>query len=414
MMQMQHDTVEKDRKSGIIMKSTEHIHMPEVPPAAMRAVSMLRKDIVLCVSLVLAAVSSFFVRPDAQYAGYIDFETLSLLLSLMIVMAGFQKTGLFRMIGEKLISKARTVRRTAAVLVFLCFFISMIITNDVALLTFVPFAIAVCSMAGMERHIISIITMQTIAANLGSMVTPVGNPQNLYIYAKSGMGLADFLRITGPMAAAAFLLLLLYIAVLPGGKQVCISSDAEKKAAETTRQKSMPKLNPKKILLYTVLFTVCLSTVMHLTDYRIMLLTVLAAVLAAEPSVLKNVDYGLLLTFIGFFIFIGNIGRIPVFCEIFGNLTDTLGAAAGILVSQVISNVPAALLLSGFTQRWDQLLVGVSLGGLGTLIASMASLISYKLLTKEYPGKKADYIKYFTAANIGFLAVLTGISAAVI
>ena len=290
----------------------------------------------------------------------------------------------------------------------------MIITNDVALLTFVPFAIAVCSMAGMEKYLVSVVTMQTIAANLGSMTTPVGNPQNLYIYAKSGMDFADFLRITGPVSAAAFLLLLLYIAVLPGGKQVSISEGRDEKNLPVCRSEEKAKLNPKKLVLYAVLFAVCLSSVMHLTDYRIMLLVVVAAVLAAEPSVLKNVDYGLLLTFVGFFIFIGNIARISAFRELFSGMTDTLGAAAGILISQVISNVPAALLLSGFTHHWDQLLIGVSLGGLGTLIASMASLISYKLLTKEYPEKKTAYIKYFTAANLGFLAILTGVSTAVV
>lgn len=379
--------------------------LSEVMPAVMRAFSVLRKDVVLSASLVLAAVSSIFVRPDAKYAEYIDFKTLALLFGLMTVMAGFQKTGLFQKTGERLLAGAGTVQRIAAVLVFLCFFTSMLITNDVALITFVPFAITVCRMAGMEDHLISIVTMQTVAANLGSMVTPVGNPQNLYIYSKSGMGMLEFLRLTGPLALAAFIMLFLYVRHLPDEKPAgsLISVASPEGAPE--------KMDRKKLLLYIILFIICLASVLRVLDYRIMLAAVILAVLAAESSVLKDVDYSLLLTFTGFFIFTGNIGRIPALQEAFGQLVQTLGIVSGVLVSQVISNVPAALLLSGFTQRWDLLLIGVSLGGLGTLIASMASLISYKFLAREYPEKKTAYLKYFTITNLIFLAVLLILSA---
>lgn len=403
------------RMKGAGGKITKENFAQRLRASAAAIPAVLKKDVILSVSLILAAGSAIAVRPDSQYAEYIDFRTLALLLALMTAMAGIQRTGFFRAMGERLIRGVRSTGQTAAALVFLCFFSSMIITNDVALVTFVPFAVAVCRMADMERLLVPIITMQTIAANLGSMVTPVGNPQNLYIYSKSGMSAPEFFRLTAPFAGIAFIMLLCFVLLF------CRDS-RDRNRGNGRRRERLPipaaglrqqeeavepeRIDRKKLALYLALFAVCLLSVFRVLDVRIMLAAVLIAVLLAEPSVLKQVDYGLLLTFTGFFIFVGNIARIPFFHDLFRSAVQTSEMLSGVIASQVISNVPAVLLLSGFTDRWDQLLIGVNIGGLGTLVASMASLISFKYLVKACPGKKSAYFKFFTAANLVFLGAL--------
>ena len=356
----------------------------------------IKNESVLSVATVFAVLSSFFVKPDLDYLGYVDFRTLALLFCLMAVMAGMRETGVFNMLAEGMLKRVRKVRSLIFILVMLCFFFSMFITNDVALITFVPFTLTVLNMldkSERDRLIIPVISMQTIAANLGSMLTPIGNPQNLYLYGISGMGVADFILLMLPYAAVSFALLSVQIFMRRGTGDVKITF-GESAGVE------------KKVAVYLVTFVICLLSVARIIDYRITLLTVIVILAVTDRKIFAKVDYTLLLTFVAFFVFIGNMGRIPMFENYLKGVISGRECITGVLSSQIISNVPAALLLSGFTDNFKPLIVGVNLGGLGTLIASMASLISFKLLGREDKTLRGRYLLYFTASNILFLAVL--------
>lgn len=364
-----------------------------------KILGFIKKETVLSAAILLALISACFVRPSLAYMEYIDWRVLGILLSLMIVMAGFQKNGLFDEIGMRLLSRTKNTAQLTGVLVFLCFFSSMFITNDVALITFVPFAVLTLRKCRQERLMVLVIVLQTIAANLGSMFTPIGNPQNLYLYQLSGMELGEFLLFMLPYTAVSGLLLLITIFVLSARKQKLLLENCSFSAERVFFDK-------KKNVIYFVLFLICLLVVARLLPYYLALAAVLAAVFFADREVLKNVDYCLLFTFIAFFIFTGNLGNLPAFKEVLEELVEGRELLMGILASQCISNVPAALLLSGFTKNSKGLLLGVNIGGLGTLIASMASLISYKIYAHNYNKTKGIYLMWFTFANLIFLAVL--------
>ena len=361
----------------------------------------LKNETVLSAAIILAAVSAFFVKPDKQYLGYIDIRTLSLLFSLMAVMAGFQSTGVFGIMAERLIKRVHSIKGLVLIQVMLCFFFSMLITNDVALLTFVPFTLEVLDMLGGEtkrRWLIRVTVMQTVAANLGSMLTPIGNPQNLYLQGISGLGIAEFMLLMLPYAAASLFLILIWIS-LTGGKE----------KADISLFKPRKITDKRKIAVYSALFVLCLMSVVRVIDHKITLVTVAVIMAMADRRIFAKVDYTLLATFAAFFVFIGNMGRITVFSSYIGNIISGNECMVGILSSQLISNVPAALLLSGFTDNFKPLIIGVNLGGLGTLIASMASLITFKLVSRDNKSVRAQYMLYFTAANIIMLAALIGV-----
>jgi Na+/H+ antiporter NhaD/arsenite permease-like protein len=364
-----------------------------------KAVDFFKKDAVLVIALLLAAVSMFFVKPDGVYSSYIDYQTLALLFSLMIIMAKFQRMGLFHFVGVKLLEMVNGSRQIYAALVLLCFFSSMLITNDVALITFVPFAITVLKMAGLEHSMIPVVILQTVAANLGSMLTPIGNPQNLYLYAQSGMGLGSFVMLMLPYAAISAVI---FAIMIMGMKNHNVADDVldNMDAPEFTVN--------REVVIYGILFLGCVLAVARIVPWQAMLILVAAVSLKMDFRLFKDIDYSLLLTFVGFFIFIGNMGRIPMFSDFLMNVMQGNEMIASVLASQVISNVPAALLLSGFTTKWSMLIIGTNLGGLGTLIASMASLISYKQVVKHYPAKKGAYVQHFTVTNVAILAVLLG------
>ena len=371
-----------------------------------KIVHFLKTEIVLTVALVLAIVSMFFVHPDSAYIEYIDFRTLSILFCLMAVMAGFQEVGVFRVVAEKLLKKVSGVFGLVFILVMLCFFFSMLITNDVALITFIPFTFIVLHLLGdtMERRlIIPVVVMQTIAANLGSMLTPIGNPQNLYLYGKSGYSFGAFMLLMLPYAAIAFGLLTIYCLSL--GKKGGDNNGIQVSFKEET----MLKGKEKAILRYVALFAISLLVVVHVIPYGIALGIVILMLALFDRGLFGKIDYALLLTFIGFFVFIGNMGRVPVFNKFLADIIDGNEVLTSVISSQIISNVPAALLLSGFTDNVKDLIIGTNLGGLGTLIASMASLISYKFVAKSDKCTKGAYIRSFTVWNVIFLAVLMGV-----
>lgn len=359
-----------------------------------QVVSFIKKETVLCIAALLAAGSMFFVPPDAGYLDYPDYRVLALLFGLMLVIAGLQDIGLFRYLGCRFLGSIRNTRDLGLVLVALCFFGSMFITNDVALITFVPFSVMVLTMAGQSQMLIPVVVLQTIAANLGSMLTPVGNPQNLYLYTVYELSIGTFLGYMLPLAALA--LALLAAAVLLRGKESLTEAHLEKVQIPDRR----------KLAVYSILFLVCLACVLRVLPWPVMLAVLTAAVFCTDRKLFGRVDYFLLLTFVCFFLFIGNVGRIPAVSSLLRELIAGRELPAGVALSQVISNVPAAILLSGFTDNAKALLYGVNIGGLGTLIASLASVISYRLYGNSEGAGKGAYLKTFTLYNLVFLALL--------
>ena len=373
-----------------------------------KMIHFIKQETVLVVAVLLAALSALFVIPSKEYLSYIDWRVLGILLSLMIIMSGLKKTGLFDTIGSSLLEKTKNTRQLALMLVFLCFFLSMLITNDVALFTFVPFAMIILKKCRQEKLLIPVLVLQTIAANLGSMLTPIGNPQNLYLYNLSGMGMGEFISTMLPytIVSGALLFAAVFICckkepiteVLPEPER---GQDERQPVSETEKIR-----NAVKNVVYLTLFVLSLFVVVRVISFEIVLLLVLLIAFYMDRKVLKQVDYCLLLTFIAFFIFTGNMGNITIIRDTLQQLVTGRELGIGIIASQAISNVPAALLLSGFTTNYRSLLIGVNIGGLGTLIASMASLISYKLFAKEYNDRKGSYFSWFTVANVIFLIIL--------
>lgn len=419
--------------------------MDEFMRFALNVREIVRKDPVLVVAIVLAIISCAAVPPDAAYAEYVDLRTIGMLFSLMTIMAGLSRLGVFRIACRHLLSAVRGPRRLALALTLLAFFSSMLITNDVALVTFVPFALLALRTLDSPRHACFTVVMMTIAANLGSMLTPIGNPQNLYLYSTSHMALTDFLLLMLPYAAAALVLLVGAIAFfgripehakekaarsVDAGNPASSSEDGSAdspatcgeadNAASATDANETPQLasdaddpapSPLRVLPWAALFVLALLSVAHILPYQAIVAVTIVVALAADRRALLHVDYALLFTFIAFFVFVGNVGRIEVVSAALAQLIDGHELAVSVIASQVLSNVPAAILLSGFTSNFAALIVGTNLGGLGTLIASMASLISYKQVALVLPREKGRYFMLFTVWNIAFLAVLAVLAA---
>lgn len=377
---------------------------------------LFQKETVCCIAFLLAVISMCFVVPSKNYISYIDFRVLALLFCLMAVVRGFSSIGVFTRLGTMLLTHVHSLRMLSALFIFLCFFFSMLITNDVALITFVPFTILVLSMAEQKKFLIPVIVLETIAANLGSMLTPLGNPQNLYLYTISGLSIGAFVRIMLPYSFVSAILLLIFILFLP--KDTVSTATAANTANSTNTVTASNTSNViceavkarknSRILFtaYLILFLLCLLTVLHILPYQIMFLLVLTGFLLLDYCVLKDVDYFLLLTFLCFFIFIGNMKQISLVHELISKLLVHHEVLMGIGASQIISNVPAAILLSGFTDDYSALLIGVNLGGLGTLIASLASLISFKFYTNSNGNDTRRFLGIFTLYNVIFLGVL--------
>lgn len=377
---------------------------------------LFQKETVCCIAFLLAVISMCFVVPSKNYISYIDFRVLALLFCLMAVVRGFSSIGVFTRLGTMLLTHVHSLRMLSALFIFLCFFFSMLITNDVALITFVPFTILVLSMAEQKKFLIPVIVLETIAANLGSMLTPLGNPQNLYLYTISGLSIGAFVLIMLPYSFVSAILLLIFILFLP--KDTVSTATAANTANSTNTVTASNTSNViceavkarknSRILFtaYLILFLLCLLTVLHILPYQIMFLLVLTGFLLLDYRVLKDVDYFLLLTFLCFFIFIGNMKQISLVNELISKLLVHHEVLMGIGASQIISNVPAAILLSGFTDDYSALLIGVNLGGLGTLIASLASLISFKFYANSNGRDTRRFLGIFTLYNVIFLGVL--------
>jgi len=361
-----------------------------------RFIQFLRKETVFSIALLLALLSMLVVHPDTAYAGYIDWHTVAMLFCLMITVQSFVDAGLFAWIKAKLGTHTRRSRNLALLLVELVFFCSMLVTNDVSLIAFVPFTLSVWP-KGDEKGLRNLVVLETIAANLGSMLLPVGNPQNLYLYSTYGIPFAPFFLRMLPFSIASLVLLVLFVLLLPFKGTIGPSS----KANET-------ELDRRRLILTILQFLLCLATVVRLVDWRITFVLLTASMLFFSRHLFRKVDYVLLLTFIAFFVFSGNMARIPRLDGFIQAHIEGHAFGFALVASQIISNVPAAILLSRFTDAGMGLVYGTDIGGLGTLVASLASLISFKAYGRSGYSKKA-YLATFTLWNVVFLAVLVGV-----
>ena len=367
----------------------------EIKIMKQKMIHFFKSEFVLCIAAVCAVVSMFFVPPSAAYLDYIDVRTLCLLFCLMALVAGFGKCNVFRLLAQTLLSMQKNTRGLSVVLILLPFFSSMLITNDVALITFVPFTLLVLSMCGHMEEAPVLIVYQTIAANLGSMATPFGNPQNLFLYANYELSAGNFFGTVVPIAAVSFVCLLI-CGLTRKSASVSVSFTEKVELAY-----------PKLCLLFAALFILTLLSVFHVVHYAVVTVIVAVLLFVCSRDLLGKVDYMLLITFVCFFVFAGNIGVIPAVNEALSAVMEKNALLTSILASQVISNVPAAVLLSGFTENWQALLAGTNIGGLGTPIASMASLISLKLYMKSEGAKSGFYMMFFTVTNVIGLVILT-------
>ena len=354
----------------------------------------LKQETVLCIAALCAVATMLLVPPDAEYLHYIDWRVLCLLLCLMAVVAGFKSLGAFDWLTYQLLRRIQSGRVLGVTLVLLPFFCAMLVTNDVALIVFVPFTLALLDGLGCADAMIPVIVLQTVAANLGSMATPVGNPQNLYLYAAYNLQAGEFFSVVLPLTAVSgAALTLAALPVLP--RMLPEQKLKEERIASAGRMG-----------LYAALFCLCLLTVFRIVPYIVTTAVVVAALFAADRKLLKEIDFMLLLTFVCFFVVSENLGRVEAVRDFLQSLLSRSTLLTAVSASQVISNVPAAVLLSAFTQEWRELLAGVNIGGLGTPIASLASLITMKLYLR-WPGARIGrFLVWFTAANVAGLVIL--------
>ena len=371
-----------------------------------------KKETVFCISFLLAVASLLAVPVDRGYLAYPDYRTLALLFCLMMVVAGFQSLGIFTLLGKLLLRKAGSSRGISILLVLLCFFCSMIITNDVTLITFVPFTLLVFRMVHREDRVLKIVVLETIAANLGSMATPIGNPQNIYLHSVSGMGMKEFLLAVLPYAGISLVLLLVALFVEKDEPLAGAADGLEDKPSGSQDGIAMRRMLTGGVP-YLLLLLLSLLVVFRILPYGVALIATAVVVFVVNRRLYRSLDWFLLLTFLCFFIFIGNMKRIPEVSDFLMTVLEGRELWLGILVSQVISNVPAAILLSGFTDHFAPLLTGVNLGGLGTVIASLASLISFRFYAREYPDQKGKFLGVFTLWNVGFLLILMAAAVAI-
>ena len=357
----------------------------------------------LTVSFALAVISMIAVPPDTEYSGYVHWTTLSLLLTLMLVMSGLKELGAFALFGQKLLGKCRSARRLVIVLIGLCFCLSPFITNDVSLITFVPFTIFVLEYAGLEKYMIPTLALETIAAHMGSMLTPIGNPHNIFFYElmqkHDGTSPIGFIILMLPYFVFAGILLAAFAFVITKSNEPVREFHASEAHPLTGAERM-------KMIIYAVLFVVSLLPVFGVTKHLVAAVIVVAAIAVFDKRTLIRTDYSLLFTFVFLFILVGDLGRIDAINEFLTRIVSGHELTVSVLASQIISNVPASILLSGFSDKYFILALGCDIGGLGTLIASMANLISFKKYSEMPGAKPGRYIAGFTAINVIFLVFM--------
>jgi Na+/H+ antiporter NhaD/arsenite permease-like protein len=354
----------------------------------------IKKNVVMLVAMVAAAITCFIVPPDEAYWGYFDVKTLTCLFCVLAVVCALKNINFFYMLAKQLVRLCKNARMSILALVYITFIGSMLIANDMALLTFLPLGLFVLTSTGKGKYMAFTFIMQNIAANLGGMLTPFGNPQNLYLYTKFEIPNLEFVQIMAPpfVLAVALITLCCIIFVKP----------------EPLEMKSEKlQLPVARTVLYLLLFALAIAIVFRGIPYGIGLIVIPVALLFLDRKALKMVDYPLLLTFVFFFIFSGNMARINIVRDLFSFLLEKSTLLFSVASCQVISNVPSAILLSQFTDNYRDLLLGVNIGGVGTLIASLASLITFREYTNQNKGKTRYYVALFSAFNFAFLIILS-------
>ena len=359
-------------------------------------VRVLKKNIVMVVALVAALVTMFLVHPDKEYLGYFDFKTLTCLFCVLAVVCALKNVQFFYVLAKKIVQLFKNARFAILALVYITFIGSMLIANDMALLTFLPLGYLVLSTTDKKQYMAFTYIMQNIAANLGGMLTPFGNPQNLYLYSYFEIPTGEFMSIMAlPFVISVALITLCCL--------IFVKPDPLKMTDEPIR------LPWKRTALYLALFALSIAIVFRGIPYWIGLIVIPIVLIFADRKALRAVDYPLLLTFVFFFVFAGNMSRLEPVKALFSWLLSKSTLIFSVASCQVISNVPSAILLSQFTTNYRELLLGVNIGGVGTLISSLASLITYREYTKRNPGKSMHYVLLFSAFNFAFLIILTGL-----
>ncbi|MBR4296218.1 MAG: citrate transporter [Clostridia bacterium] len=357
--------------------------------------AFVRKNAVMCIAFIAAIATSFVIPIDSSYIEYFDYKTLSCLFCVLAVVCALKDINFFYMLARKVVQLFKTARMSVLALVYITFIGSMLIANDMALLTFLPLGYFVLTTTGKQKYMAFTFIMQNIAANLGGMLTPFGNPQNLYLYSKFEIPNFEFMAIMAPPFVLSVFLITVCCVIFVKSEPLSLSDEKI-------------TLNPLKTELYLLLFALAIAIVFRGISYWIGLIVIPSVLLFADRKALKMVDYGLLFTFVFFFIFAGNMARIDIVRELFSALLGKSTLLFSVISCQFISNVPSAILLSQFTENYADLLVGVNIGGVGTLISSLASLITFREYVKNNPGKAGHYICMFSLFNFGFLIILTG------
>lgn len=360
----------------------------------------IKKNAVMVIAFFAAVITAVIVPPDKEYINYFDFKTLACLFSVLAVVCALKNIKSFYILARKIVAVFGNIKTAVLALVYITFIGSMLIANDMALLTFLPLGYLVLETTDKKEYMAFTFIMQNIAANLGGMLTPFGNPQNLFLYTKFNIPNVEFITIMLPPFVLSVSLI-----------TVCCLIFVK---SEPLHMKNEPlNLCKWRLAVYLILFAIAIIIVFRVVHYLIGLVIITAVLLIIDRDALKMVDYPLLLTFTFFFIFSGNMSRISAVKEVLSFLMTKSTLLFSTLSCQFISNVPSAILLSRFTSNYKDLLVGVNIGGIGTLIASLASLITFREYIKHNPGKAKKYILEFSAFNFAFLIILLGFMAVI-
>ena len=346
----------------------------------------------LAISLLAAVVTAFFVPPDRDYLGYYDLKTLSCLFSVLAVVGALRDLHIFSALSQQMVRTFSTVRGVCTALVVITMFGSMLLTNDTALLTFLPLGWFVLSSTSQDKHTALLFILQNCAANLCGMITPFGNPQNLYLFSYYGLSTKTFFSVMMPPFLLSAVLILL----------CCLAFPKEQLSVPEARI----AIDSRRAVTYGVLFCLAVAMVLRLVPYILGLIIIVLALWFLDRHALKTVDWGLLATFAAFFTFSGNLARMEAVRVLFARLLSHGTMLISALTCQIISNVPASILLSRFTQDASGLLIGVNVGGAGTLVASLASLITFREYTRRISGGGKHFLLLFSGISFTFLAIL--------
>lgn len=372
-----------------------------------KIIVFFKKELMLSVALIAALASLFITPPSSALFFEIDWKTLATLFMLLSVLEGFKQENIFNPLLRKT-GRISKLKNLTCFFVYGVFFSSMFVTNDVSLIIFVPLTIIMFRACGKEKYILSVLAFENIAAVRGSLLTPFGSPQNLFLFSQSGISAGQFLKIMSPLCIFSFFLLYGFISFLyrkNSTEEICLNKNDFKMFNASDGEKFWNK----KRILYIFLFVLIVFTIVSRTVFwPFVTIFVAATLLIFDRKILLKTDYVLLLTFLCFFIFSSSICKNPAIADFLKKVVAGHEYVCSILLSQIISNVPAAIVLWPFTDKNGlcALLYGLDSAGLCSLIGSLASVINLRIYVKEFPGKSFDFIKTFTWISLAFFAIV--------